>query len=641
MGWVEAVNRVNKHLRVAILLGVDSLMAVLAVTGAFLLRFEGRIPFQYADQLLRVVAVFVVLRMAAFFIGGMYRRLWRYASIGELFTIVLLVTLGSVFSVLGIWLTFGSLAIPRSIFVLEWILAIGLVGGTRIGWRVFRDHVLSPGARYKGNPVLIVGAGDAGVMAVRELQNHYHGTVHVVGFVDDDPNKQGAKVLGYDVLGTREHIVRICREHQVGEIVIAIPSAARQDIRDIVERCQETDAKTKILPGVYDLIEGNVSVSPIREVEVEDLLGREPVRVDLEGMSQYLTDQVVLVTGAGGSIGSELCRQIVRFSPQLILLLDACENNVYEIDMELRNQVPEQEIYPLVKDVKDREGIAAVFRRFKPDVVFHAAAHKHVPMMEANPEEAIKNNVMGTINVAQAAKAFSSSKFVLISTDKAVNPTSVMGASKRIAEMFIQFLDQSSATNFVAVRFGNVLGSKGSVIPLFKRQIANGGPVTVTDEKMVRYFMTIPEAVQLVIQAGTMAQGGEIFVLDMGEPVKIMDLARSLIKFSGFEPNRDIPIQVTGMRPGEKLFEELMLDEEGIGSTTHERIYVAKPCELNADQLQRTMEDFASGAVPCNQDDTEIWIRQFIPEFRPHAEEETEEEGKAPFPASSPQPASW
>ena len=341
--------------------------------------------------------------------------------------------------------------------------------------------------------------------------------------------------------------------------------------------CEKSNVKLKILPGIYDLIEENVTVNQIREVEVEDLLGRDPVKVDLESISSYLKGQVILVTGAGGSIGSELCRQILKYTPSKLLLLDNCENNMYDIEMELRNNYPYIDIVAFVKDIKDKRAINQIFAEHQPYVVYHAAAHKHVPLMEANPEEAIKNNVMGTYNVAQAADKFGAKKFVLISTDKAVNPTSIMGASKRLAEIIIQYIDKTSKTNFVAVRFGNVLASRGSVIPLFKKQIAEGGPVTVTHPEMVRYFMTIPEAVELVIQAGVLAKGGEIFVLDMGEPVKILDLAKTLITLSGLEPGKDIEIVFTGIRPGEKLYEELLTAEEGINATTHKRIFVARP----------------------------------------------------------------
>ncbi|MDW7674363.1 MAG: nucleoside-diphosphate sugar epimerase/dehydratase, partial [Bacillota bacterium] len=513
-------------------------------------------------------------------------------------------------------LTPGRLPLPRSVYILAWILNIAFIGGSRLAWRLFREY----GFNYKngkdGKPILVIGAGDSGVIVAKELKRHYSNNINIIGFVDDDPAKQRLSILGIPVLGNRSVIKNLVERYDIQEIILAIPSAPGKVVREIIEICQQTKAKLKILPGMYDLIEGNVTVSQIRDVEVEDLLGREAVKVNLTEISGYTTENTVLVTGAGGSIGSELCRQLINFLPEKLILLDVCENNTYEIEMELRQINPNVQIVPLVKDVRDRKAIEQVFKTYRPQVVFHAAAHKHVPLMEINPEEAIKNNVMGTYNVAYAADLFGVNKFVLISTDKAVNPTSVMGASKRIAEMFIQHMDKTSKTNFVAVRFGNVLGSRGSVIPLFKKQIAQGGPVTITHEDMVRYFMTIPEAVQLVIQAGAMAEGGEIFVLDMGEPVKIMDLARSLIKLSGFEPNIDIEIVVTGMRPGEKLYEELLTAEEGVNATTHARIFVARPNGLKVQLIEETMANMVAGKLPINQHETELFLQQFLPEFR-------------------------
>ncbi|HBN96904.1 MAG TPA: polysaccharide biosynthesis protein, partial [Firmicutes bacterium] len=465
--------------------------------------------------------------------------------------------------------------------------------------------------------VLIIGAGDGGVLVARELRNHYGTRVRLVGFVDDDPAKQNQSILGFPVLGPKEEIPDLVEQYGVDEIIISMPSVPRRVIREIVAVAQETGRTVKILPGVFDLIDGNVTVNKIREVQIEDLLGRDPVKVDIAGMSGYIADHVVLVTGAGGSIGSELCRQIVALKPQTLLLLDNCENNMYEIEMELKakSDVP---LVALVKDIRDRGAIEAIFSKYKPQVVFHAAAHKHVPLMEQNPEESIKNNVYGTYQVAWAAHRHKTERFVLVSTDKAVNPTSVMGASKRIAEMIIQYLDTISSTTYVAVRFGNVLGSRGSVIPLFRKQILAGGPVTITHEKMIRYFMTIPEAVQLILQAGALATSGEIFVLDMGEPVAIMDLAMTLIRLSGLQPYIDIDIKVTGMRPGEKLYEELLTDEEGVNATTHERIFVAKPSCLNKALLHETITAFEQGprvALPTNQATTAAFIQSFLPDF--------------------------
>ncbi|MEL7568058.1 MAG: nucleoside-diphosphate sugar epimerase/dehydratase, partial [Dehalobacterium sp.] len=510
---------------------IDAFLVVISMYLALLMRFDGHIPGLYLDNFIRLIPFTTVVMMIFFFAFGLYRRAWEYASIGELVAVIEGVTAGSIINVAIAYVISGyTFPLPRSVFISNIILQIVLIGGSRITWRVIRDNRLGKKKNGRSKPVLIFGAGDAGVLVVKELKSHYNGEIKIIGFVDDDTKKQNMIVHGINVLGKREDIPQLVKRHKVQEVIIAMPSAEGWVKREIVGICQDADVKVKILPGVYDLIEGKIKVSKIREVQVEDLLGREPVEVDLDDITQYIRNQVVLVTGGGGSIGSELCRQVARYQPKALLILDACENNVYEIDLEMKRSFPDLNIVPLVKDIRDRKTVIKVFKMYRPQIVFHAAAHKHVPMMEYNAEDAIKNNVMGTYHVAQVADMFTAKKFVLISTDKAVNPTSVMGASKRLAEMVIQYLDTISETSYVAVRFGNVLGSKGSVIPLFKKQIAEGGPVTVTHQDMVRYFMTIPEAVQLVIQAGAMAKGGEIFILDMGEPVKIMDLARSLIE---------------------------------------------------------------------------------------------------------------
>ena len=604
--------------RGAYLVLLDSFLVNLAYVGALLLRFE-TIPAQQWQLFGKVFLPYTVVRLLSNYFFGLYRRAWRYASIEEVLAIVGAVSVGSLINgVLGLF-WFGSLPIRR-IVVLEWLLAIALIGGSRFTWRMVAGRELAPQPERNKDTskrILIVGAGDGGVLVARELRNHYGGRVKIVGFIDDDPAKQNQRILGYPVLGCKEDLPRLAEQHNVDEIIISMPSVPRKVIREIVNITQETGKVVKILPGVFDLIEGNVTVSKIREVQIEDLLGRDPVEVDIAGMSAYITNHVVLVTGAGGSIGSELCRQIANFKPKKLLLLDICENNMYDIEMELRVH-KDLSLVPLVKDIQDRKAIADVFQKYKPEVVFHAAAHKHVPLMEQNPEESVKNNVYGTFQVAWASHRYGAKKFVLVSTDKAVNPTSVMGATKRVAEMIIQYLDTISETNYAAVRFGNVLGSRGSVIPLFKKQIMAGGPVTVTHENMIRYFMTIPEAVQLILQAGALAKKGEIFVLDMGEPVRIMDLATTLIRLSGLQPYTDIDIKVTGMRPGEKLFEELLTDEEGVNATTHQRIFVAKPSCLDLDLLESTVEALQNQpetVLPCDQTTTKEFIQRFLPDF--------------------------
>jgi len=518
-----------KKIRIGLLMLIDTILLIVSLYLALFLRFDGKIPSNFINSLYKFTPVFIIADILIFYILGLYNRIWKYASIGELFlvtystaTAIMTNVVISYFAMDG-----GRFPFPRSIFLLTLLLNVFLIAGSRLVWRVLRDKALHLG-NTQGKPILIIGAGDTGVLVAKELKRHYNGEIRIVGFVDDDPNKQSLKLLGLPVLGNRNHIPNLVEKYQIEELIIAIPSADGSVIREIVALCQDGNLKIKILPGVYDLIEENITVHHIRDVQVEDLLGREPVTVDLESISGYLHGHAVLVTGAGGSIGSELCRQILQFSPEKLLLLDVCENNMYDIEMELANLDANIEIVPLVKDVRDKSAIDRVFEKYKPQVVFHAAAHKHVPLMEVNPEEAIKNNVLGTYNVAQAADRWDAKKFVLISTDKAVNPTSIMGATKRLAEIVIQYLDKTSKTNFVAVRFGNVLASRGSVIPLFKKQIAAGGPVTVTDPEMVRYFMTIPEAVELVIQAGALAKGGGVFVLGIGGACKVFDFSNEI-----------------------------------------------------------------------------------------------------------------
>lgn len=604
-----------KFKRKILMLLCDAFLVNFAVFMAFFVRSDG-LPQVLWTNYLFYGSIYTIIRICSLYVFGLYHRVWQYASIGELFATIKAVTAASIINIFLTFHVFALVDVSLNLMFLVWIFNIIFVGGSRLFVRVVRNRHINDNRHQKGKRILIVGAGDAGALVAKEFMNHYQGAMEVVGFIDDDLSKLNYKLLDKDILGVREDIPMVVKNHLIDEIVIAMPSVGGRVIRDIVNICHDVDVKVKILPGVFDLIEGNVQISQIRDVEVEDLLGRDPVKVDLESMSDYVKDHVVLVTGAGGSIGSELCRQLVKFSPKTLLLLDVCENNVYDIEMTLKNMttVP---VVPLVKDVKDSAGINQVFSKYKPTVIFHAAAHKHVPLMEANPEEAIKNNCMGTYTVAQAANIHGAERFVLVSTDKAVNPTSVMGASKRVAEMIVQHLNMVSKTNYVGVRFGNVLGSRGSVVPLFKKQIALGGPVTITDENMIRYFMTIPEAVQLIIQAGALAKGGEVFVLDMGEPVKIVDLAKTLIKLSGFEIERDIEIVVIGMRPGEKLYEELLLTEEIRNNRTkHERIFVDPPSQVSPELLEATFKSFLDGVLPNDQKETERWLQQFLPDFK-------------------------
>ena len=564
---------------------VDIIIVWFSIGTSYLFKYNGTIPQAVQMQFMLYSAVSMTVCGAAMVYYRLYHRMWQYASISEIIAILKAVSIGWVFSYLITALMFREF-VPVGIAVRTLETMLLLSGGIRFFYRLVRNGRTKRAEQKTQSSVLIIGAGDCGALIAKELQNPAFGEWRLVGFIDDDPLKQRMQVYGLPVLGDREMIQSVVKEHGIAEIIIAMPSAPKKAISELINRSLASGTKVKMIPALNDLITGRVSVKAIRDVSVEDLLGRDPVITDLEGIANYVQNKTVLVTGAGGSIGSELCRQIGTFHPDRLLLLGHGENSIYTIEMELRNKFPWLDLETVIADIQDRERMDEVFRTHRPQVVFHAAAHKHVPLMERNPAEAVKNNVFGTKNVADCADKYGSERFVMISSDKAVNPTSIMGATKRIAEMYVQSLGASSRTKFVAVRFGNVLGSRGSVIPYFKQQIARGGPVTVTHPEMVRYFMTIPEAVQLVIQAGSFAKGGEIFVLDMGKPVQILKLAEDLIRLSGFEPYAEIPIEFSGMREGEKLFEELLTDEEAITSTTHERIYIGKPSNINRAELE-------------------------------------------------------
>ncbi|MHB8171600.1 MAG: polysaccharide biosynthesis protein [Thermincolia bacterium] len=566
---------------------LDALIVSAAVILAYFLRFDFKVVQPYFALLPYVIIAHIILIFIAFNWAKIYRRVWQYASIGELVSIIKATTISEIiFYAFHLSLQFNNpeIVVPRSIYILSWLLITIGVGGSRLAWRIFRDSYLKIQPHHRRT--LIIGAGKAGALIAKELKHSSSSDLYPVAFIDDDWAKWNLEIMGLPVEGGREHIPEVVDRLRIQKIIVAMPSTSKAEIAKIIDICKNTKVNIKILPRVADLISNKVSINMIREVLVEDLLGRDPILVDLEGIADYVTNKVVLVTGAGGSIGSELCRQISPFAPKKILLLGHGENSIYDVEIELRRFFPQVTLETIIADIQDRQRIREVFDIYHPSVVFHAAAHKHVPLMERNPVEAVKNNILGTKNVAECAHEYGTAHFVMISTDKAVNPTSVMGVTKRIAEIFIQGLARTSQTKFVAVRFGNVLGSRGSVIPLFKRQIQEGGPVTVTHPDMVRYFMTIPEAVQLVIQAGALAKGGEIFILDMGKPVKISDLARDLIQLSGLEPDEDIKIIYTGIRPGEKLFEEIMTNAEGMTATKHNRIFVGKPVDFPLEKLQ-------------------------------------------------------
>lgn len=518
----------------------------------------------------------------------LYNKAWEYASVAELFAIVKAVTLSIGTTAIIQWAVFDDIYVRA--FFITWLLHVLFIGGSRFSWRMLRDRYIKPQKNVKR--ALIVGAGAAGSMLARQLLHNQDTGIHPVAFIDDAPLKYRLQIHGLTVFGNTRHIGQAVDKYKIEQIIIAIPSLKKDEMKRIFEECSKTNAKTVIMPMVEDVMLGRVSVNQFRDVEVEDLLGREPVELDIQRISKKISQKTILVTGAGGSIGSEICRQICKFQPATLLLLGHGENSIYLIDMELRNKYGNQlDIIPIIADVQDRGRIFEVIGKYKPDVIYHAAAHKHVPLMEYNPKEAVKNNVIGTKNVAEAANLCGVGTFVLVSSDKAVNPTNVMGSTKRIAEMVIQDLAKDSQTKFVAVRFGNVLGSRGSVIPLFKKQIQAGGPVTVTHPDMTRYFMTIPEASRLVIQAGALARGGEVFVLDMGEPVKIVDLARNLIRLSGYSIE-DIGIEFSGIRPGEKMFEELLNENEVHKEPVFPKIFIGKSTLQPREEIDYLLEKY-------------------------------------------------
>jgi len=607
-----------RHLLLPLFLGsLDIISAIIAALVSIYLRFDGNlIPQNYLSMLVGQLPFFVMITIVSFFLFKLYSRVWRYAGSSELLAIV-----GANFAGAICWFIFSVLVeavLPRSIYILTALVLTFFVGGTRLSLRVYSYLTSKPQyiqRTQKLNKVLVIGAGDAGAMLAREIERYHSGKRKIIGFIDDDRDKQGKTMFGIRVLGSRYDIEQVVADTDANEIIIAMPSVKGKEIKEIIDVCKNTNCKLTILPGVYEIIEGTVSVNQLRPVEVEDLLGRDPVKLDTKNVSAYITGKVVLITGAGGSIGSEICRQVAKMQPKKMLLLGKGENSIYEISQELSIEYPQIRKVPIIADVRDEERINGIMDYFHPHVVFHAAAHKHVPLMEYQPMEAVRNNVLGTKVVAEAASKNGVETFVMISTDKAVNPTSVMGCTKRVAEMFVQSMNSISETRFAAVRFGNVLGSRGSVIPLFKKQIAKGGPVTVTHPDMKRYFMTIPEASQLVLQAGAMAEGGEVFVLDMGEPVKIYDLARDMITLSGMIPEVDIEINFTGLRPGEKLFEELLSAEDGTEATQHKKIFTAMiKCvdKTKLDfQIRRLLEQTTGDNV------VEV-LKETVPTYRPN-----------------------
>ncbi len=551
---------------------------------AYYIRFDfnlGSISHDFLPYIGWIALVSTLVKVVIFSIFRLYHSLWRYAGVYEVIQVVIASAIANGALSLVLILQYsllGWLFAPRSLFVLTFMIDVFAVGGVRLLYRMYRRHVMGSNIDYdKVKRVLIIGAGDAGIIIAREMKRNPELHQKPIAFIDNDTMKIGNKINGIPIVGDDTKITRTIQKERINEIIIALPKAKPSMLNRIYGECAKSGCRIRILPSVSQIIDESVVMQKVKDVDIEDLLGREMVKLDTDEIESFLKDRVVLVTGAGGSIGSELCRQIAVFKPAKLVMLDNYENNLHDVVLELKALYPTLVFEPFIANIREEERILSIFSEVKPHIVFHAAAHKHVPLMEWHPEEALKNNILGTWNVAKAADKAEVKRFVLISSDKAVNPTNVMGATKRVAEMIVQALDTVSKTEYMAVRFGNVLGSNGSVIPLFKRQIEAGGPVTVTHPDMTRYFMAIPEAAQLVIQAGAFARGGEIFILDMGQPIKILDLAQNMIRLSGFEPNEDIPIEFVGPRPGEKLFEELLLSEEGMEKTKNDKIYVAKP----------------------------------------------------------------
>jgi FlaA1/EpsC-like NDP-sugar epimerase len=603
--------------------------------------WEGASP--YLPRVVIFTCWAILFQFAALWFAGMYRRMWRYASLDELFGISVSLGIAAVLTA-AIHFTFspilvpreaGILGLPRSIPIINGFLAVMWSGGVRFALRYASYRMQRFRGRQKVQRALILGAGDAGSILVRELLANPALDLEPIGFIDDDKRKHGQVIYGIPVIGGRDQLVEAARVHHAGTAIIAMPTAPGTVVRELRDLCQEAQLRALIIPGFEAILTGKVKLSQLRTVQIEDLLRREPVQTDHQQVAELLSGMTVLVTGAGGSIGSELCRQIVRFGVRELVLVGHGENSIFAIHNELRASHPEVRLHAIIADVRDPKRIQGVFRRFRPQAVFHAAAHKHVPLMEDNPEEAVTNNVGGTYNVVTAAERWGTAHFVLISTDKAVNPTNVMGATKRVAERLVHDAAVRCGRDFVSVRFGNVLGSRGSVVPIFQQQIANGGPVRVTHQDMTRYFMTIPEATQLVLQAASLGKGGETFVLDMGKPVKIVDLARDLIRLSGFEPGRDIQIEFTGLRPGEKMFEELFLQGEDHSRTSHDKIYVASN-EHTPGPTPRWIVGLMQAARDGDQDAVRRMLTEYVPslaELPPAAPLPAEVAGALPPPA--------
>lgn len=615
MSMVKYLPKDKKKRMFALMLIDVVVMQISAALGLFV-RFDmsmAKIPLEYLEKVITFAPFYTVVTIVIFIVFRMYSTMWSVAGIKEVYHIALACGLASLVQIAG--MTFFQMNMPRSFYPICFTTLLLLEVFVRLSYRIMRTLGLESKDALASR-IMIIGAGTSGATILKEITTSEYVHGKVVCFVDDDENKVGKYLNGILIAGNRNQIVELVRKYNVDEIFVAMPSAPAKETKKILEICRETECKLKIMPGIYQLLNGEVSIAKLRNVQIEDLLGREPVRVQIEEILNYVRNKVVLVTGGGGSIGSELCRQIAEHEPKQLIVFDIYENNAYDLQQELRERFPLLDLVVLIGSVRNTHRIESVFEAYHPQLVYHAAAHKHVPLMEESPNEAIKNNVFGTYKMAAAADRFGVERFVMISTDKAVNPTNIMGASKRICEMVIQMFNSRSKTDYVAVRFGNVLGSNGSVIPLFKKQIEQGGPVTVTHPDIIRYFMTIPEAVSLVIQAGAYAKGGEIFILDMGEPVRILDLAKNLIRLSGYTPNEDIMIEFTGLRPGEKLYEELLMNEEGLQETPNKLIHIGKPIDMDYNEFRRKLDLLRQAA---NADSVHIkeLVAEIVPSYHP------------------------
>lgn len=597
----------------------DVISVILASYLAIIARYEFHIesiPEHFMQPIEYFMPINILLTLVVFYFFRLYSSLWAFAGENELQNIIVACVTSTILNGLGMqFFRRGSeQAVPKSYYLLYMFLLVSCIFASRFSYRFFRGLKHKQQNKKNRISVMVIGAGEAANVIIKEIVNSNFSTMVIKCIIDDDKGKWGRYIQGIKVVGGRDKIVECADLYEVDEIIVAMPSTSRAEIRKILEICKDTNCKLRSLPGMYQLVNGEVNVSKLRDVEVEDLLGREPITVDMNSILGYVQNKKVLVTGGGGSIGSELCRQIAAHKPKQLIIIDIYENSVYDVQQELKQKYPELDLVVLIASVRNTNRMNYICSRYKPDIVYHAAAHKHVPLMEDSPTEAIKNNVFGTFKTAQAAAMSGVQRFVMISTDKAVNPTNIMGASKRICEMIIQTFDKHYDTEFVAVRFGNVLGSNGSVIPLFRKQIAAGGPVTVTHPDIIRYFMTIPEAVSLVLQAGAYAKGGEIFVLDMGEPVKILTLAENLIKLSGYRVGEDIKIEFTGLRPGEKLYEELLMDEEGMKETANKLIHIGKPIELDEQEFFAQLKELKDESQ-IESSDIRPLIQRIVPTY--------------------------